>query len=336
MPYYLRCLCFFLVVLVASNADAHICDNIWRQADKLIIKPEVTDLVVKDKASFNIYLQSNMDRDIAKNLRLVGRSKAFDVQVEPQQGHRIFPGKPYEYNVSLTLKRGVSSGEYPIHFDAIVGDRTLRSYTMESVRRESRTRTRQTQTAMKVPVVSGAVPVIDGSLQDLCWKRAPRLRPKSNTDAVTPRLKSVALITGDEHNIYVCTGAVGGRESDGGQSRDSVLLLLAPPGSDDIYKFKVTADDGIAVVITRKGRDLVLDAQELGVTYATKCSKKVWNAELRVPLAAVGAVGKLENEIWRINIVRENTQGRGETSFWTGTPQNYSTLEGLREIVFSR
>lgn len=81
----------FVVAVSARTAHAHLCDNVWRQADKLVFKPEVTQLVVKDKASFKIHVQSNMDRGIAKNMRLVGKSEAFDVSVEPERDTRSSP-----------------------------------------------------------------------------------------------------------------------------------------------------------------------------------------------------------------------------------------------------
>lgn len=323
---------FLLVVLIASEAGAHICDNVWRQAQKLIIKPEVTSLVVKDKASFKIYVQSNMDQNISGELRLVGRSEAFDIQVEPLKGHNVQTGKQYEYDVTLTLKQGVGSGEYPLHFDAVVGNRTMKSYAMEAVRGQSG----PARTARKVQMVSISSPEIDGSAKDFCWKSATMLRPESNTDAGVPIHKSAALITGDQTNIYVCTSAAVAGQGGDGQSKDSVILLLSAPGSDDMYKFKITADGNITASITRKNRETSLDTKKLGVTSATKMSAGVWGAELCVPIVAIGGAGRLENQVWRLNIICECVHDRGETNFWAGTPQNYSTLEGLSEVVFSR
>jgi hypothetical protein len=57
-----------IVFLFASFSYAHLCDNVFRQADKLIVKPENYNLLVKDKTTFKIFLQNNMDRAIAARI----------------------------------------------------------------------------------------------------------------------------------------------------------------------------------------------------------------------------------------------------------------------------
>ncbi|MFC1498819.1 hypothetical protein ACFLS1_10180 [Verrucomicrobiota bacterium] len=316
-------LCLATVLFFMSKADAHICDNVWRQSDKLIVKPEITGLVVKDKASFKVYMQSNMDRGIKDNVRLVGRSEAFDVKVSPSAGHRIKPGKKFEYDVSLALKPGVRSGEYSLRFDAVVGDRTMRSYTMDSPKGKKWA----VNEATKVPIISKGVPSIDGSSKDQCWKTASMMPPKSNVEGKVPKSKFIALLTSDQKNMYACINARGKT----GQ-KDSIQLLIAPPGSKDIYKVVITADGNLSAFLAQDQ----LDARKLGITSSVKASDKSWSGELKIPVSAFGSDAKLEGERWKMNVIRKNIQGSGETSFWTGTTQNYSKLEGLGEIIFSR
>ena len=56
-------------------------DNVFRQADKLIVKPETYNLVVKDKTTFKIFLQNNMDRGIA-DISLIAESPVFDFTIK--------------------------------------------------------------------------------------------------------------------------------------------------------------------------------------------------------------------------------------------------------------
>ena len=74
---------FFLVFSI-SMAYSHLCDNVFRQQDKLIVKPQNYNIVVKDEATFKIFLQNNMDRAIAE-ISLLAESPAFEFTVTPEK-----------------------------------------------------------------------------------------------------------------------------------------------------------------------------------------------------------------------------------------------------------
>ena len=78
-----------LLALSAVPARAHLCDDVWRQHDQLIIKPDTTDLVVKDKAEFNLNMVNKMDRDISCRVKILGESPGFNVTVAPAEGHNV-------------------------------------------------------------------------------------------------------------------------------------------------------------------------------------------------------------------------------------------------------
>jgi len=317
-----------IAFLFAAAAGGHICDNIFWQPDKLVIKPEVTGLILKDRGSFKMHVQNNMDRPVTRYVRLVGRSEAFDVHVAPRRGYKLEKGERREYEVTLTVKGDVPSGEYPVHFDVMGGSFKMRSYTVASVRKGAAGVTR-------APVLAGAGPAIDGSVRDPCWTSALLLRPKSNTKGVAPSRRTTALVTADESNIYVCASAFGEEGDRDGTEENSVSVLLSPPDSSDVYAFRVEEDGDIYASVRRLGVKTALDSKLLKVRSAVQTWNHAWNAELCIPLGSVGAGGKLENRIWRLNIIRESGQGPAETSFWAGTPGTYATLEGLGEVVFS-
>ena len=256
------------VLLTASGAFGHLCDNVWRQADKLVIKPEVTSLVIKDKATFKIYMQSNMDRAIAKNVRLIGNSKAFDIEVEPTIGHNVKPGIRYTYEVTLKLKPDFKSGDHLISFDAIVGDRLMRSYP--PLRMGAKKGKAQIRLSEKAPMFSGETPVIDGHLKEDCWKNALLLQPTSNSQGKKPELRTIALLTSDGNSIYVSMSAAGKslKSKVTPDPKDSLAVLLMAPGSVRGYKFKVTAA-GELIFTTLSGEgEKKLDAARAGVRAA--------------------------------------------------------------------
>ena len=88
--------CFALLsalLLAAGSAEAHLCDNVFRQADKLIINPETQNIIVKDSCKFKIFLQNNMDRGIAQ-IRMAANSRAFDISITPEQMNIPYPHIP--------------------------------------------------------------------------------------------------------------------------------------------------------------------------------------------------------------------------------------------------
>ena len=323
------------VLLTASGAFGHLCDNVWRQADKLVIKPEVTSLVIKDKARFKIYMQSNMDRAIAKNVRLIGSSEAFDIGVEPAGGHNVKPGIRYTYEVALKLKPGFKSGDHLISFDAIVGDRLMRSYSLSMDAKKGKA---QIRLSGKAPMFSGEAPVIDAKLIEDCWKNALLLQPTSNSQGKKPELRTIALLTSDGNSIYVSMSAAGKslKSKVTPDPKDSLAVLLMAPGSVRGYKFKVTAAGELIFTTLSGGGEKKLDAARAGVRAAVSDSETAWYAELVIPVSALGIKGGVEGKKWRVNIIRENVKDPAEVSFWSGTPGDYLKSQGCGDVVFSR
>ncbi len=335
-----------VVLLAAGRASGHLCDNVWRQANKLIIKPEVTSLVIKDKATFKVYLQSNMDANpIAKNVRLVGTSEAFDIRVEPADGHRIKHGVRYTYEVTLSLKPAFRSGDHPIHFDAMVEDltgkpRLMRSYTLGIAAKKGKTEVRLSE---KAPIFAGEAPKIDGLLTEECWKNALLLQTTSNTQGGKSALRTIALLTSDGKDIYVAMSAAGEQPKSkvSPNPQDSVSVLFAPPAAKgkEAVRFKVTAAGDVVLYSVRGGRQIKMTktaVAKTGLQAAVTKSETAWYAELRIPVTFLGVSRTIEGMKWRVNIVRENVENPVETSFWSGTSENYLKVQGFGDVAFSR
>ena len=97
-----------LVFVSATAAFGHLCDNVFRQADKLIVKPETYNIVVKDKTTFKIFLQNNMDRGIAE-IKLIPESSAFDFSVTLAK-MKIPKDKRVFFEVTMSTKKATKTG----------------------------------------------------------------------------------------------------------------------------------------------------------------------------------------------------------------------------------
>ena len=127
----LRIIAAIASALLAGQVQAHLCDNVFRQADKLIVKPEMYNIVVKDKATFKIFLQNNMDRGIA-DIRLIPDSPSFEFSVNPKQ-MSIPQNQRTFFEVTMTPKPAVKTGTYTVNFRLVGGNnqRLFKSFSLK-------------------------------------------------------------------------------------------------------------------------------------------------------------------------------------------------------------
>lgn len=117
------------ILLGTSIVHAHLCDNVFRQPGKLIVKPENYNMVVKEEATFKIFLQNNMDRGIAE-ISLLADSPAFDFKISPEKMTLPKDQKVF-FTVTMHSKDGVKTGYYPIHFRLVGGGREFESFSLD-------------------------------------------------------------------------------------------------------------------------------------------------------------------------------------------------------------
>jgi len=119
---------FFVPITVYHTAYAHLCDNVFRQKDKLIVKPETYNITVKDKATFKIFLQNNMDRGIAE-ISLIAESPAFDFEINPKKMPLPKDQRAF-FQVSMTPKSTTRTGNYTINFRLVGGGKQFKSFNL--------------------------------------------------------------------------------------------------------------------------------------------------------------------------------------------------------------
>lgn len=103
----------FFLTLPISSCVAHLCDNIYREPDRLVVKPERQMVRLEKTGSLGIYMKNTYPAPL-HNLRLVGESSAFEVEVEPVIIEVLNPEEKIYLLVKLTLKKGIEPGSYPL------------------------------------------------------------------------------------------------------------------------------------------------------------------------------------------------------------------------------
>lgn len=321
------------LALTAFPARAHLCDDVWRQVDKLVLKPDVTNLVVKDKAEFDVHMQHNMDRGIACYVKLLGECPAFDIQITPEAGHpNVMPGKRYIYHVTLTTKPGQTSGNYPITF-RVMGTynnkpREFTSTTFSLGGASAPAAAPAEAKANAVPAVGSATLAIDGNPNEPCWRK---IAEKFQTGPGNEPQKGTAVrACCDGRNLYlsfVCRGVV--PENRGAD--DSVTVLLARPGQTD-RAIQVTLTSTGAATAQERRQDRMTPLANAKVQAAAMRMQGVWFGEMAIPASLLGFERIEKDQTWLVNLVRESKVEPAETSFWVGKADTYQNAERFAEL----
>jgi len=355
-----------LVALLAGLAPlayAHLCDDVWKQLDKIILKPEVTSLVVKDQATFKVLMQSNMDRAMATALRLVGESPAFDVTVTPENGYgpNIDPGVRYEYTVALKVKPGQRSGQYPLSF-RLVGTREgvvreVKALEMggalgEQAAERGRAATEPakavgTEPSAPQPPATGApgrksffihsfvaagLPVVDGKLEEACWRGAMQCTGFTNEQGQLARRRTQVLLGAGPDTLYLGIGCQGGT-GDGDDQQDAVAVYLALPDAE-AEQVAITADAKGKVTVKKLRGGEAQEVEASSVKGVVVVSQGAWFAELAVPARLLGQQSLGAESRWLVNFVRSCPVAPAEVSFWQGKPGAFLEPSAFAEFRF--
>lgn len=320
------------IISFFSLAEAHLCDNVYRQADKLIVKPESYNLIVRESTKFKVFLQNNMDRGIAK-ISLIGESPAFDIKTTPEKmaipkGARVF------FTVELTVRPGIKSGNYPLNFrllgrKGLMGKREFKSFSLG---------TQLTAPVPAIPSVSALseveAPFIDGKLTESCWRKATILTDFSALNGEKAKPQTLALIISDKECIYFGFSCL--RSEITSLTEDErISIYLYPPGEKAIYYLLTVYPTG--KVVTYRVKEGVTMVWEPGIEKKIGVSKgrEAWFVEVSLPFSALG-VAPLEKgvQVWRMNFVRAR-RFKEEMSFWAGTSSNFQKPSGFGAVQFS-
>jgi hypothetical protein len=349
-------ICFVTAAFLAAAllapvlASAHLCDNVYRQADKVIFKPEFTNLIVKDKAEFKIFIQNNMDRGV-QTAGMEAESDAFDVTITPREME--IPKARNErdrvsFNVAINLKPGISSGSYRINFK-LVGrgtegaGREIARYVVETGKEGV-----VIPASPALTVTGGSVPApkVDGVLDDATWREAVSFTGFKMETGGQAANQTVGLVTFDKVNLYLA-------------------LVMTDPA---IEKVKAAADDrqaqesdldriAISIMPGKTQYGIVVNAR--GITEALKlvpgskkpqaCGKnyqtavridtaqKTWTVEAVIPFAILGRNRVGKGEEWKFNVLRYRITDRaGEyRACWSGLPSRHDDPAGMGKLKFA-
>lgn len=364
----LRIMSAMAIVLLAGQVMAQLCDNVFRQADKLIVKPETYNIVMKDKATFKIFLQNNMDQDIA-DISLIPDSLAFDFNVSPKQ-MAIPQNQRTFFEVTMTPRPAVKAGTFTVNFQLVGGkdQRLFKSFSMKwedagsnqappaatpgaatprkQGRPDSRKPAARPAAANLLPIANvprdtnllvatarptGTRPEIDGQLNDATWNKAAVLANFSTASGDQAIYDTTALVTFDAAHLYLgilCNDENAERLSDA----DSIEAIFTPskPYSPS-YSIKVTAlnTPSLKMFLTD---GTATDWPASGISFAVEKAKRAWMLELAIPLTALGANAPKNPELWQLRINRTKAGGNTEQSYWSADSAGINSAKGLGVI----
>ncbi|MCX7916830.1 MAG: hypothetical protein N2589_01690 [bacterium] len=320
---------YIFIFILHSTIYAHLCDNVFRQADSLIVKPETYSLVVKDKTTFKIYLQNNMDRAIAE-ISLIPESTAFDFEVSPKK-MSIPKGRQVYFEVTIIPKPEIKTGNYSIKFRLVGGGREFKSFTLEGLSQQEKKEIDITKLPNIKP--TDISPTIDGSFTDECWKKATVLSNFTSTKGSEAIYKTWVLLTYDKNNLYF---GIYCRDENlqNLTQEDKVEITFSPPsnGSGYILSFSPVGTPTFKKYDTTKQ---VSDWNPLGIKYSISKAQNYWGVEISLPFSSLNISCPKEKEIWNIRITRIKASGIQETSFWAMDITGYHSEKNLGKVVLN-
>ena len=330
---------FFLGTAVSHS---HLCDNVFRQADKLIVKPETYNIVVKDQATFKIFLQNNMDRGIAE-ISLIAESPAFNFTVAPAKMSIPKDQRTY-FTVTMAPRTGVKTGNYPINFRLVGGGRTFKEESF-SLKMEDETnqpkpekkeggtkQVRETEIKEILQVKSAnQLPKLDGIIDDVCWKSAGVASNFSLVGGGVPALQTVALLTFDRE--YLHFGIYCNDEETNQLTKDDKLEIEIGPNRYGYPRYYLSISGNSAAKFQKVFSDKSAPWNASGINYYIGRDKKSWTLELSVPFSALGRQTPAAKEIWYLKIIRSKANGSAEKSFWAASATGYNNETGFGEFA---
>lgn len=344
----LRCImCVCLWALSISAAQAHLCDNVFRQADKLIVKPENYNLTVKDRTTFKIFLQNNMDRAIAE-ISLIPESQAFSFTVTPHVMSIPKDARVY-FEVTMRPKKSVGSGSYPVNFRLVGGGRQFKSFSLNTLQDarlgvtpmyspeskeaegETKEKAHRPEKLLQVPVAI-ELPVIDGTFSEALWKKAAVASNFSVIGQGEASSATLALITYDDTNLYIGIYACNAGEERNSLDDTVTIRLTENEHKGEFYEVAIPIS-GTPRLSRINGNNSVA-WQPQGFKYAVANNDNSWNAEMVIPFTGMQMDEPVNNQVHYIRLTREKTGPKGETSVWSADESGYNTERGFGAVTF--
>ncbi len=326
-----------ILVLCVAPIFCHLCDNVFRQADKLIVKPETYNLVIKDKATFKVFLQNNMDRGIAE-ISLQASSPSFVFNITPDKMAIPKDQRSY-FEVTMTARGGVSTGNYPVSFRLVGGGREFKSFSMSTQGEGTgspATATSQGVTSSHLLIlrrVNGAIKV-DGVLDDGLWSSSAVLSNFASAGGGKAQFQTVALLTYGKENLNI-----GIRCADEDTSKliteDKVDIFIAFQDPKQSSFHIAVNSDGKALFDRIKNRKGGIAWNCVGARYNISKMKKTWFTEVSIPFNAFGISSPSSPGKWYLRVERNKASGRKEKSYWAADNSGYNNETGFGQVIIN-
>ncbi|MGC9065805.1 MAG: hypothetical protein ACP5JO_04170 [Candidatus Ratteibacteria bacterium] len=323
----------------------HLCDNVFRQADKLIVKPETYNIVVKDKATFKIFLQNNMDRGIAE-IRLLAESPAFDFQIYPEKMSIPKDQRVY-FEVTMIPKPSTSSGNYSVTFRLVGGGRQFKSFSIDisGDKGDSGEIKKETQQTSQVPLMktrsilsvrrTNQSPKIDGRIVEECWKNAGVAGNFCLFNQGKPVYQTVGLLAYDSEAMYLafyCRDGTPEKISD----KDKIEIQISPDRTGkNYYSIILTGDEKISCKKASFNGEFQTVSIN-GLKYAMSKGVIAWMVEIAIPFSSIGTRVPESGNIWALRIIRTKATQSFEESFWAVDASSYHQEKGFGQVVFEQ
>jgi len=105
------------VALYAAGAAAHLCNNIYRTPDRVIVKPEKQVTALDRDDEFRVFVQNNYPT-LLHNIRLTATVEGggVAVTVTPQSVQELKAAERTAFTVRLTVQPGAARGRRQLQF----------------------------------------------------------------------------------------------------------------------------------------------------------------------------------------------------------------------------
>jgi hypothetical protein len=101
------------VFVLGAVAEAHLCNNIYRTPDRIIVKPEKDTSTLETGDTFRIFIRNNYPT-MLNNVRLLYEMDAAGVQatITPESFAHLVPGEKQAFSVAITAAGNAAQGRH--------------------------------------------------------------------------------------------------------------------------------------------------------------------------------------------------------------------------------
>ncbi|HNQ34874.1 MAG TPA: hypothetical protein PKN80_02295 [bacterium] len=328
------------LLLWSFDGEAHLCDNVFRQQDKLIVKPENYNLVVKDRLTFKIFLQNNMDRGIAE-ISLQADSPAFDFQITPAR-MSIPKDQRAFFEVTMSPHPGVASGNYGVNFRLVGGGREFKRFSLNTGG-EAAGPAAGTEPGRTAPAESKASrfqvramstpPQVDGQPGDPAWKGAAVASKFSSRAGGNAVNQTYGLLGYDSSRFYLAVFCRDERPEQIGL-RDQVRIWLAGPAGAPVYGVTISAAGSQTTSrIEASGKQSAWSPA--GLKQSVSRQKDGWLVECSIPFSDLNLSGPQLVRPWFLRLERFKASGVSEESYWSADASGFNSERGYGQFIMA-